>query len=337
MMFLYSFVPHSSSSSYSQLTQESLIQAVLQLGEIRKSPEAFQKTCLVALSAIRAFNFHGHTHYLPDLINVLDSAPAFDFFPVFRLPSYFLHPFSVERLDEDELLTRLVVVLCDNWGFTRSNIKTQSDDQGVYAFAKKELAAFLEWMDEKKVDFSTEEEMQIVLRNWLFNRLKQNPKTPFDPQKIALHHLKVPLKTFSIFENIMMSGFMFADIVCVPDFLQTWGLIDLAPYAKAVGTLRFFSWIPHQILGDWVWRGLCVGFVFQFIEAAKDLSTLSLGSKRAVELKWVMAACVAESVLCVSNLMNCSPQLINGLTLVAKSTGLIAFLVASKPAFFSEN
>lgn len=319
-----------------QSTKRIVVKSLLTLNEIRRNPDPFQKTCLVALSAIRALNDYRNTHYLPELLTVLDAAPAFDFYPCFRLPSCFLHPYRAERFDEYHLLDQIEVILCKNWRIGVIDDQEKNRDSTVRKFAKKELAAFLDWMIDQNADFGSEKEIQSILQNWFKNKLEAAPQEGYIPGLIDFSKLEVVLKSFSILEKISMLGLIFADIVCVPDFLQTWGVIDLAPFASAVGALSFFSWVPNQNLGDWVWRGLCTGFVFQCLQAAQTLSEGNLSSSQAKEAGVALVASIAESVLCISNLLKWNDQLINGLALIAKSMGVIVFLMTSKPVFFAE-
>lgn len=309
---------------------------VLKLNDIKHSPEAFQKACIIALSIIRAINYQYNTHYLSHFITVLDSAPAFDFYAFCKLPRYLLHPYYPERFDEYDLLDQLEVILCDNWHLGIPDEHGQNRDPVVQAFAQDELTAFLETMLDNQLDFSTEEEVKTILHNWLEKRLETNPENDdFDPHNINLQDLKINLKTISWLEYSIIFSLTFADIACVPDFLQIWELVDLAPYTHAMGQVPILSYATQYAIGDWVWGALCTGFTLQFINAAQDLWNGNLSPQEAKDAKWIMVASIAESVYCFANLQHRDPKLINCLALVAKSLGLIAFLSASRPTFFT--
>lgn len=306
------------------------------LKEIRNSPEAFQKTCLIGLATLRAVNFHCHTNYFPHLISVLNSAPAFDFYACCRLPRYFLHPYYAERLDEFDVLDQLEVILCDNWHLGLPDVQGKNRDPSVRQYAKNQLTIFFEKMVDDDLDFGSEEEVRTVLHNWFEKTLQKNPKKDFDPHDINLQNLKIKLKSISWMESSIIYSFIFADVACVPDFLQIWELIDLVPYANQIGQIPFFSWVPSQVLDEWIWGALSVGFLLQFINAVQALRKGDLSPDEEKDAKWILVASVAECIYCSSNILLKNHQWINGLALVAKSIGLIAFLKASKPTFFTK-
>lgn len=319
-----------------ETAKQTLSVVVLKLNDIKHSPEAFQKTCIVALSIIRAINYQYNTHYLLHFITVLDSAPAFDVYGFCKLPRYFLHPYYAERFDEYDLLDQLEVILCDNWHLGIPDKQGQNRDPLVRKFAQDELATFLDKMVDNRLDFSSEEEVKTILHNWFEKRLEAHPEEGFDPHYINLKDLKIKLKPISWLESGIIFASAFADIACVPDFLQTWGLIDLAPYANAIGQIPVLSRSTQYAIGDWVWGALSIGFFLQFINAAQSLYKGDLSPNEAKDAKWIMVASIAECVYCLANLQKKDPKLINCLALVAKSLGLIAFLIASRPTFFTE-
>ena len=158
--------------------KDALAVTILTLSEIKRSPEAFQKACIIALSAIRAFNFHFDTHYFPHFISVLDAAPAFDFYGFCRLPRYFLHPYYAERLDEYDILNQLEAILCNSWqlGFPDQNGCRR--DPKVCQFVKDQLTACFEQMSDHQIDFRTEEEVKLVLQRW-FKKILEKPRDDF--------------------------------------------------------------------------------------------------------------------------------------------------------------
>lgn len=316
--------------------KHALAATVLKMQDIRKSPEAFQKTCLIALAALRAVNFHCHTNYLSRLVEVLNSAPAFDFYGCCRLPRYFLHPYYAERLDEYDILDQLEVILCDNWHLGLPDAKGKNRDFHVRQYAKDQLNAFFEKMVDHDLDFASEGEMKTIIHNWFEKTLAVNPKENFDSHNLNLQNLKINLKPISWMESSIIYSFIFADIACVPDFLQIWGLVDLMPYANRIGQVPFLSWVPDQVLDDWIWGALSVGFLLQLINASQELMEGNLSPNEEKDAKWVIVASIAECIYCSSNILLKNHQWINGLALIAKSIGLIAFLSSSKPTFFTK-
>jgi len=312
-----------------------LIETIFKLNDIKHSPEAFQKTCLIALATIRAINFHYNTNYLPQLITILDTAPAFDFYCFLRLPRYILHPYCAKSFDEYDLLEQLEVIFCDNWNLGQPDTQGKNRAPNVRQYIEKQLNLLLNKMEEKSLDFSTEEEVKTIVRNWFKETLKTDPIHGFDPLKIDLQNLKINLKSISWLESAGLFSLATADIICVPDFLQSWGLIDLAPYANTIGSIPLLSWVPTQILGDWIWGTLCTGFILQFINAAHDLRNGDLSAEEANDAKWMMISSLAECLYCTSNLLKSDAQVINCLALIAKSLGLISFFFASKASFFN--
>lgn len=309
---------------------------ILTLNEIRSSPEAFQKTFLIALATLRAVNFHCNTNYLPHLVSVLESVPAFDFYGCCRLPRFYLHPYNVERLDEYDILDQLEVILCDNWHLGLPDAQGKNRDVHVREYAQDQLNVFFRKMADDDLDFGSEKEMKTILHNWFEKTLEANPKKDFDPHNLNFQSLKINLKSISWMESAIIYSFVFADIACVPDFLHMWDLIDLAPYANQIGKIPFFSWVPGQVLDEWIWGVLSVGFLLQFINAFQALREGDLSSDEQKDAKWVIVASIAEFIYCSSNILLKNHQWINALALIAKSIGLIAFLNASKPTFFTK-
>lgn len=321
-------------SSCFEYSKQAFAATVIQCDEIRRDPEAFQKTCLVALSAIRSINLHCHKNYLGDFISVLDAAPAFDFYGFCRLPRLFLHPYTAERLDEYDLLDQMEVILCDNWHLGTPDKKGKNRDPLVYEFAKEQLTEFLEEMSEDDVDFRTEEEVRTILHHWFEKTLEKDQKTDFDPHEINLKSLKVNLKPTSWMEFLLTYTFAGIDILCIPDFLQGWNLIDLSSCADAIGKVPSISWIAKHSLDDWVWGMLCFGHSMHVINACFSLWKGELTPGEAKDAKWTLVASAAESIFSLSVLMKKDLKVINGLALIAKSLGLIAFLSSEKPMFF---
>lgn len=324
-------------SSCYEFSKQTFAATVIKCNEIRRDPEAFQKICLVALAAIRCINIYFHKNYLSHFVNVLKEAPAFDFYGFCRLPRLFLHPYTAERLDEYALLDQLEVILCDNWHLGSPDDDGVNRDPLVYEFAKEELTAFLEKMDEKDLDFRTEEEVRTILLHWIEKKLEAHPKTDFDPHEINLKALKVKLKPTSWMEFLLTYTFAAIDIACVPDFLQGWEMIDLSSCANAIGKVPLVSWVSNYSLDQWVWGMLCFGHSMHFINASSSLLKGELTPGEAKNAKWLMAASAAESIYSLSILQGRDYRLINCLALIAKSLGLISFLVYESPTFFNDD
>lgn len=310
--------------------KQSLVVTVITANKILGSPEAAQKAFIVALSIIRGLGDLHHTHYLPHLISVLDTAPAFDFYGFCRLPRLFLYPYHMQSLDEYAILDQLEVILCDNWHLGKER------DPLVYQYAKEQLTAFLERIAEVDQDFATEEEVKTVLLNWFKKTLEANPTNNFDPHNLNFEDLKINLKPTLWIESLINYIFIAIDIANVPDFLSIWGVIDLAPLSNALGSLPLLSSLPQHALGDYVWRGMCAGFLLQFLNAIYSLWKENLTPSEVKDAKWLLVASAAECLYSLSNIQKRDPKLINCLALIAKSLGLIAFLVASKPTFFND-
>lgn len=310
---------------------------VIKCDEVRRDPEAFQKTCLVALAAIQGINIHFQKNYLPKFISVLNHAPAFDFYGFCRLPWIYLHPYTAARLDEYDLLNQLEVILCQNWHLGSPDKEGRNRDPLVYQFAKEQLSAFLEEIQDKNLDFCTEEEVKTTLSLWFEKRLEKNPKKDFDPHEINLQDLKIKLKESSWMESLREKTFALIDIACVPDFLQGWGLIDLSSCTQFIGRIPLIAWMTKYSLDNWVWGMLCFGHGLNVIDACHSLLKGGLTPGEAKNAKWVIAASTAESIYSLSILQRKDFKVINCLALIAKSLGLIAYLVTEKPTYFNDD
>jgi hypothetical protein len=123
----------------------------------------------------------------------------------------------------------------------------------------------------------------------------------------------------------------------VPAFLRDWSLIDLARYANQLGRFPLLSWVPSQKLDDWIWMTMCTGYILKFSQAAYRLWQEKLIPKEAKDAKWIMIASLAECLYCLAILQKKDPRLIIFLAFSAKSLGLLRFLLAPKPSFFTIN
>lgn len=304
-----------------------LAATVIKLNEVFCNLEALQRISLIALAILREINFHCRTPYFPHAVELLDTAaPTFDFYGIYRLPHLFFYPYAVERLDEYAILDQLEVILCNHWHLGTEDSEGQNRDPHVRQFAKEQLKSFLEKMEEHDLDFRSAEEVRTTLQNWFKKTLEVDPKEDFDPYSIHLQDLQIVLKKKSLLETLTTYIFFAVDIVCVPDFLEAWGLINLASYVQTIGRLD-----------DWVWRMASVGYFLQFLRASYSLWKGQLTPDEAKDMKWLMVASLAESLYSLSIVQKRDARLINYLALVAKSLGLIACLVASKPTFFNDD
>jgi hypothetical protein len=320
-------------SSCCEFATQALAATVIRLNAVRCDPDAFQKACIVVRSVIQGVNFYCHTHYLPQLIRILNLAETFDFYGFFRLPRYFLHPYAPDRLDEYAILNELKIVLFNNWNSNFGVVQQHDVDQ----FAENQLKVFLEQMVENSEDLRTDEEVRILLSNSLRQTLEASPKKGCDPQNINLSSLKIPLKKACWLDVLTNATFIVVDIACVPAFLRDWSLIDLARYANQLGRFPLLSWVPSQKLDDWIWMTMCTGYILKFSQAAYRLWQEKLIPKEAKDAKWIMIASLAECLYCLAILQKKDPRLIIFLAFSAKSLGLLRFLLAPKPSFFTIN
>ena len=318
-----------------EFAKEAVAATVIKLDEIRRDPEAFQKVCIVGRSVIQGINFCCHTHYCLQLIRVLNVAESFDFYGFCRLPRYFMHPYVSNRFDEYAILDQLEVILCENWHLGVPDEEGQSRDPLVHQYAQEQLKAFLEKMVENDQDFCSEDEVKTGLNNWLTKVLEDNPEDDFDPYCINLQDLSIPLKEIHWLEALTDATFVMIDIGCVPVFLQDWGLFDLSYYSNHAGRFPLYNLIRDWSLDDCIWGAMFVGFLLQFIVAVRCLMQEGLAPEESQDAKWLMAASLAEFLYSLAILQRRDPRLITFLAFSAKSLGLLHFLCASKPSFFT--
>lgn len=323
-------------SSCYEFSKQALAVTIIKINTICSDVEALQKACVVSLAIIRGINFHCHTHYLPHFIRVLDVASTFDFYGFCRFHRLFLHPYRADRLDEYAILDELEVILCDNWHLGVPDDEGRNRDDSVRQYAKKQMAAFLQKMAEEDWDFRTEDEVKTILHHWFEKTLEAQPEKDFNPHDIDLGGLKIALKEISWLKTITTYTFVLVDIACIPDFLQMWGLINLAPCANAIGRFPLLSWVPNQRLDEWIWGTMGVGHFLLLLSAVNSLWKEKLTASELKDVKWIMAASLAECVYCLSIVQRKDPRLINYLAMITKSLGLIAFLIISKPTFFND-
>lgn len=309
---------------------------VLACTKIMGDAEALQKSCILAHSILLGSNLYFHTNRLPKLIEILDTAQSFDFYGFCKLPRYLIHSYQAEKIDEYALLDRLEAVLCDKWDVGQTDKNGALRHPAIHHFAKEQLNAFLTQMIEDDVDFCTEDECRTSLKNWLSLALKEN-KEGYDPDIIDLSSLAIPIKKFSWLEILADISFIIVDIGCIPDFLQQWEIIDLSTLCNHFFSCRAFSWLPQTRIDDYVRSFMCVGFMLQFFEALRCLTQSDLNSEDKKNAKWILAVTSTEFLYNLTILQKRDIRLITFLAFIAKSIGVMAFLMKPDHSFFSDS
>lgn len=311
-------------------SKNGMIDGLYKFKEAMEDPEVFQKIFIVACSAIQSANFHCGTNYFPKVVPFLEVAAALDFYAFLRIPHHFLFPYSFGRIDENAVLNSLEKVL------TSSKDLGEGNSLAVKSFAKEQLQAFLERMSSEDVAFSSEDKIKKSLQEWMRKGLEVHPVEGIAAAVIDLKGLKIDLKPAGWLVNISEYSLIGADLFCVPDFLQLWGVINLERCTAAVGQIPLFSKLTEVCLGDIVSGFLGVGFLFQFLKATQDLLEGDLSSEEALEAVCILICSAAEVLYNCSNLIGSSPKVINDLALLAKGMGLVVYFYSSKPVFFRE-
>lgn len=309
---------------------------VLACSKIAKDPEALQKSCILAHSILLGSNLYFHTTRFLKLIEVLDVAQSFDFYGFCKLPRYISHTYQAERIDGTALLNTLETVLCDKWDIGQPGNDGDLQDPNVRQFAKDQLDAFLTLMMEDGIDYRTEDEFRTALKNWLSLALRKN-KEGFDPDIIDLSSLSIPLKKSSWLEVLADFSFIFADIFCVPDFLQQWNIIDLSSISNRLGSFQAFSWLTKWSLDEYVRGAMCFGFAMQFFEALHCLVQPDLKPEHAKSAKWLLVVSTTEFLYNSAILQKKDIRLITFFAFIAKFTGVASFLMQPEHSFFSDS
>lgn len=309
-------------SSCFQYAKQSFMATILTLDKIRSNPETFQKTCIVVQSAIQGFNFYRGTDSLPRLVHVLEIAHSFDFYGICRLPRYIFHPYTADQIDEMTTLDQLETILCANW---QRGVR----DPEVRHFAKTSFLHLLEQMDDHDDDVRTEEDFKKLLESWLAVCLERHPKDGFDPARINLQDLAVPLKKAHILETLGDVIFIVIDIACFPAFLQDWSLVDLSFISKRMG-----SFAALATLDEWIMGGMCVGYLMNFLEAFRRVFREQLTLPELRNEMWVMTASTLDFLYNFAMLQQRDPRLIIALAFFAKLAGIIQIVSLPKPSFF---
>jgi hypothetical protein len=139
-----------------------------------------------------------------------------------------------------------------------------------------------------------------------------------------------------IFERLAQAANQFAALACLPVFFDEWKLIDFSHYADRIGRFRLFAWVPSQTLDQWVRVSLILTFTFSFLEACRLLLQKDLSSIQKTQVHWKLVAAAAEAVFNTSILLRCDLRIINTLTLIAKSLGVLSFIYSSQFSTLNE-
>ena len=306
-------------SSLYRLAKEASWGTLETLRAIRIDPDPFQKICIVAFSTLRIINDQCKTNYFPQLITILDGAPALDFYVFCRAPRHFFFPVKPESIDENKLLKSLKEIFC----VQKQKISEEKLKEG--------LTKFLSEMSDKNIAFKSKKEMANFVLAWLKSVFIQYPAVE---KAVNANNLKIEFKSRSWLDFGIVHAAIAADVLCVPDFLQSWNIIDLAPFAERMGGLPVLYLISNHLLGDYVWGALGVGFVFQVIKAVYLLSDKTLSADEIVAVRLLFVSSLAEAVYCSSNILRFSGECLNVLAFIAKGTGLIAFFFPINPRYF---
>jgi hypothetical protein len=320
-------------SSCYEVAEQAFTASILTCHEIIQDMEALQKACILGGSIIQGFNLCFQITYLAEFAKAIDIAQSFDFYGFCRIPSYLFSPYQPDRIDDYALLENLEAVLRNNWDI-------EENDNTLHAFAKEQLVFFLTRMDEEEMAYRSEEEVRTSLRNTLFLALKKekdHAPDGFDPDFIDLSSLSIPLKKTSVLTVLIDFTFLFVDIGCIPVFFQEWSLIDLSGFTNRLAQFRFLSWLPQQSLDDNVRRLMCTGFSLQFIKSLYTLCQAEVEPDERRAAKWMMAASAAECIYNYTILKRKNDGWIILFAIIAKSTGLILFLMTPKPTFFTDS
>jgi hypothetical protein len=304
---------------------------IVKLAEVRGDFSTYQKASLAALAWLREINYQNNTKYLPKFATYLANASSLDFYGFCRIPYYFICTYTADQIDDQALFSDLKKALYQNW-------EVQGENEQVDSFAKEQLRAFLEEMQDKDVGFSTADQFKASLKKWLVNALESTPIQNFDPQKIDLTTLEIPFAKKSWLGAIIDHIYLAVDMACVPSFLDGWDLIELGPYAKTIGKFPLLSWVPEHSLDDWIWGGAALGNFLQLIVSLDNQWNENLKPKQKKNEMWLTAVSAAEAFYCYSNTQrNWHPRTINTLALIAKSIGLVASLVSEPSSYLDDD
>ncbi len=306
--------------------KDAFISILSGLRAVRRDPEAFQKAGLVAFSAIQAINLHFGKNYLPNLVTLLEEVPTYDFFGILRLPYALSHPYGVERIDQDNTLNQLERLLCNHLEIDEDDIELKLE---VHHFSQQKLLEVLVLLAEEEISFPHVRELEKFIFRHLENHC-QHHSLFLHKKKLSFDQFKITLYPVSMLENGAFLFSSMADVLCVPDFLHNWKVIDLSPLTKTLGRYPAFSFATKYSLGDLVWSCLLLSFILQAILSVNQLRTEDLSKEERKEITWKLVATIAESLFCLSNLLCKNAKVINLLCLFAKTTGLVSFFMPSK-------
>ncbi|WP_068467008.1 hypothetical protein [Candidatus Protochlamydia phocaeensis] len=313
-------------SSFYSSAKQSLAEVVTALNKVRSDPEGFQRICLVALSILQGINYYTGKHYLPDLVRVLDTANALDFYGFLKIPYHLFNTLDSDKIDEGRTLDVLEDVLCRNWNQGSILADGRRQDPQVRVFAQDCLSGLLDQMHENDWAYQDSAVFKQALYTWLVEELRLQPRVTWDVSLIDLAGLQIIQKEDSWLETLTNATFMVVDTLCIPAFLQEWNIINLSRQANWLGQFRLFSWVPNQKLDDWIRVGLCLGFLLGFLEAARCLCESNLGRVTRMRAKWSLAVSAAEFVFNFAILCQARLPVIIGLTFIAKSIGVFSIV-----------
>lgn len=319
--------------------KQALAKTVIELNEVRRDPEGFQRICLVALSALEGINYYFNKNYLPKLVQVLDVANSFDFYGFLKIPYYLFHAIDSDRIDEFKTLESLEHVLCENWNRGTADSQGVRRDPQVYSFARTCLEALLEQMNENDWAYIDDRTFKAALKQWMIGEVVNAPQysSQWSSDCINLSSLKIAQKKDSWLETLANINFIVVDIICIPTFLRDWNLMNLQFYANRLGQYRLFAWVPNQSLDTWVRIGLCTGFLLRFLEAWRCLSQSQIGRSTIKRAQWELVVSAAEFVFNSSILYRAPIPVVLFFTFVAKSLGVISIICRPNTHYFEEH
>ncbi|MBA3721709.1 MAG: hypothetical protein H0W88_04845 [Parachlamydiaceae bacterium] len=306
------------------------------LNNIRENAEAFQKVCQIAICTIQSINWATGKNYLPKFLKILDIVNVHDFYEIVELPDRLYFQLSYETVDHDKLLNSLEATLCLNWKLEDKNDFNKERDESIKQFARHSLNDFLEHISDEDITYRYPEQLKKDLKKWLIHDLNFHELKDCNPAKVNFTKLEIPLKKLPILDFLSKCCFTVTTIGWVPSFLQSWGVIDLSFVTNAMGRYKALKWLSGQSLDKWLTAGLCLAYVFKFIESSRILRQNSSSPNDKSMARWDAVTSATEFIFNFTIIKNVTQTFIVFSMLIAKSIGLFSIMWKPSPQFFED-
>lgn len=276
--------------------------------EIRSDMESLQQLGFTCYSIFRIYHFRASEDQLPPVLGSLNRVQEIDFFNFLKIPQYVKHRYTAESVNAVAFLNNIHL----------NNPLLKQDE------LKNKVKEFLDYINERDLGYFTQSQFKRA-----FSEYNSGLNLNLTSVLVELH-----FKPFLFLSDLFT---IFADILCVPVFLQEWSIRDLSKIAYSIGKVKLLKWFPNQCADNWVKRFLCVSFAFRLLNACLEIKDARMTPQEKKANLVCAIASLGECILNICLLKGVKERYIALILLLPKPTGILYKFLKPSPTYFSTN